>query len=119
MPLSIDQHLDQNIAVFELAGPMTLGPSLHALSTGARKLLETPGLGGIILDVAKVTVVDSAGLGELTLVYTFAARRNCQVVLSGVTSSLKHSLEITRLDALLPSEPDVESARKKLSAKKP
>jgi anti-anti-sigma factor len=118
MPLSIEQRLDQNIAIIELKGAMTLGPSLNALSAGARKLLESTPPTGIILDVAAVTFVDSAGLGELTLIYTLAARRNCQVILSGVSPSLKHSLEITRLDALLPSAPDVASARKKLAEMK-
>jgi anti-anti-sigma factor len=118
MALSIEQRLDQNIGIFALKGPMTLGPSLHALSTSARKLLDSGALAGIILDVSEVTLVDSAGLGELTLVYTFAARRSCPVVLAGVTPSLKHSLEITRLEALLPMAPDVESARAKIAEKK-
>jgi anti-anti-sigma factor len=119
MPLSIEQRLDQNLAIVELKGPMTLGPSLNALSAGARKLFqESAAITGIILDVAGVTFVDSAGLGELTLIYTLAARRSCQVILSGVSPSLKHSLEITRLDALLPSAPDVASARKKLAEMK-
>lgn len=118
MPLSIEQRIDQNVAFIELSGAMTLGPSLHALSTLTRKLLETPTLTGMILDVSGVTIVDSAGLGELILVYTVAARRNCQVILSGATPSLIHSLEITRLDALLPSAPNAESARKKLAEKK-
>jgi anti-anti-sigma factor len=118
MSLSIEQRLDQNLAIIQLKGTMTLGPSLHALSSGSRKLLESPAITGIILDVSGVTQVDSAGLGELTLVYTFATRRSCQVILSGVPASLKHSLEITRLDALLPSAPDIESARKRLAQKK-
>lgn len=115
MPLVIDQRWEQNIAVIDLKGPMTLGPSLNALSVGARKLLESPLILGIILDVGGVTFVDSAGLGELTLIYTFASRRSCPVILTGVSPSLKHSLEITRLDALLPSAPDLESARKRLA----
>ncbi len=118
MALSIEQRLDKNLAIFVLQGPMTLGPSLHALSAGARKLLDSSALAGIILDVSGVTLVDSAGLGELTLVYTFAARRGCPVILSGVTPSLKHSLEITRLEALLPMAPDLESARQKLAEKR-
>lgn len=122
MALSIEQRVDQNggqnVGIFVLKGPMTLGPSLNALSAGARKLLETPSTTGILLDVSGVTLCDSAGLGELTLVYTLATRRNCGVVLAGVTASLKHSLEITRLEALLPMAPDVPAALKKLGEKK-
>lgn len=62
--------------------------------------------------------MDSAGLGELTLVYTLATRRNCRVALIGVTPTLRHALDVTHLDALLPSCSDVTAAKKFLASPK-
>jgi anti-sigma B factor antagonist len=118
MPLSIEKRVEQNITVLVLFGPLTLGPSLHALNQAARKTLESASTQALILDVGGVTIVDSAGLGELTLVYTLATRRNCRVVLIGVTPTLRHSLEVTHLDALLPSCSDVNAAKKFLATAK-
>ena len=118
MPLSIEKQVEQNITVLLLSGPLTLGPSLYALNQAARKALESASTEALILDVAGVTSVDSAGLGELTLVYTLATRRNCRVVLVNVTPMLRHSLTVTHLDALLPSCGDVAAAKKFLASSK-
>jgi anti-sigma B factor antagonist len=118
MPLSIEKRVEQNVTVLLLSGPLTLGPSLYALNQLARKTLESPSTQALILDVGGVTIVDSAGLGELTLVYTLATRRNCRVVLIGVTPVLEHSLEVTHLDALLPACSDVTAAKKFLTSPK-
>jgi anti-anti-sigma factor len=117
MPLAIETQLDGNVSVFTLKGPMTLGPTLSALSQRVRRELAASTPAGLVIDVSSVGMVDSAGLGELTLVYTLAARRNCSVVLAGVTKALKHSLELTRLDLLLPSAPDIASAKKVVTSK--
>jgi len=118
MPLSIEKRVEQNVTVLLLSGPLTLGPSLYALNQAARKTLESPSTQALILDVAGVTTVDSAGLGELTLVYTLATRRNCRVVLASVTPTLRHSLDVTHLDGLLPSCTDVTAAKKFLASSK-
>lgn len=118
MPLTIEKRVEQNVTVLLLSGPMKLGPSLNALNQAARQTLESESNLGLILDVSGVTTVDSAGLGELTLVYTLASRRNCPVLLANVTSTLRHSLEITHLDGLLPSFDDVNAAKRFLASPK-
>jgi anti-sigma B factor antagonist len=118
MPLSIEKRDEQNVTVLLLSGPLTLGPSLYALNQTARKTFESASTQALILDVGGVTIVDSAGLGELTLVYTLATRRNCRVVLIGVTPTLRHALDVTHLDALLPACSDVTAAKKYLASQK-
>ncbi len=118
MPLSIEKRVEPNLTVLLLSGPLSLGPSLYALNQAARKALESASTQALILDVGGVTIVDSAGLGELTLVYTLATRRNCRVALIGVTPTLRHALDVTHLDALLPSCSDVTEAKKFLASPK-
>lgn len=65
----------------------------------------------LILDVSGIRYADSAGLGELTVVYTVCARKNCVVALTGVPNQLRQMLDLTRLDELLPAAPDLEAAK--------
>ncbi|MDQ2775607.1 MAG: STAS domain-containing protein [Acidobacteriota bacterium] len=116
MPLSIISRTENDIAILELEGALTLGPSLHALRDAARHILSQGRPGGLIIQVNKVTTTDSAGLGELTVVYTFSSKQGCRVVLCGVSPSLRTMLEVTHLDGLLPSAADLASAKKLISS---
>jgi anti-anti-sigma factor len=114
MPLTVTSRLEENIAVLELDGALTLGPSLSALRDAARQMLDTRKLAGMLLQVGRVTTADSAGLGELTVVYTLAMQRRCPIMLVEVSSTLQKMLQVTRLDALLPSATDLAAAKKQL-----
>jgi anti-anti-sigma factor len=71
-------------------------------------------LSGLILQVEGVTSVDSAGLGELTIVYGFANRQRLGMRLVGSTPSLLKILDMTRLEELLLPVKDLESAKQEL-----
>ncbi len=116
MPLTISSRVEDNVAILDIAGALNLGPSLSSLRETARRTLEQNKVAGMILRVAEVTSTDSAGLGELTVVYTFATKRGCPIILMEVSPSLRKMLEVTHLDALLPWATDLPSAKKQLNA---
>jgi len=116
MALSVVSRTENEIAILELEGALTLGPSLHTLRDAARQVLNQARPSGLIVNVAKVTATDSAGLGELTVVYTFSSKQGCRVVLTGVSQSLRTMLEVTHLDGLLPSATDLAGAKKLFTA---
>ena len=118
MPLSVTSRIEEPFAILEVTGKLTLGPSLGILRETAQKALQSPTLKGLILDVGNVAAADSAGMGELTAVYTFALRKGCRIMLTNVSTSLRNILEMTRLDALLPSANDLATAKTELSAVK-
>ncbi|MBV9301086.1 MAG: STAS domain-containing protein [Acidobacteriaceae bacterium] len=111
-PLNISSHVEDGLAVLDITGDLTLGPSLTTLREAAKKALDPQKIKGLVLRVEGVTTTDSAGLGELTVVYTFASKRDCPIAIVGVTPALRKMLEMTHLDALLPSASDVASAKK-------
>ena len=117
MPLMIGTRFEDSIAILELEGALSLGPSLRTMRSAARDILTSPNLIGIILDVQRVSSVDSSGLGELTLVYSSASRRNYPMLLVGVSSNLRKMLEMTHLDAVLTSAEDVPSAKRKIKSR--
>jgi anti-anti-sigma factor len=114
MALNVTSRLEDNFGILQLEGALTLGPSLSALREAARKVLNAADLCGLILRVGDVTTVDSAGLGELTIVYTFASKRKCPIRLVGVSPGLHKMLEMTRLDELLQAADDLASAKEQL-----
>lgn len=111
MPLTVTHRMDEDVAVLELSGSLNLGPSLVGVRNKARELLDGNKPKGLIIDVGSVSRADSSGLGELTVVYTLASKKNCPMRLINVKPELKKLLELTRLDRVLPSSPDVASAR--------
>ncbi|HLH02396.1 MAG TPA: STAS domain-containing protein [Bryobacteraceae bacterium] len=116
MALTIGTRLEDGLAVLELSGSLSLGPSLVSLRNAAREALANPAITGIILDVARITSVDSSGLGELTIVYSSASRRNVPLRLVGVSSNLQKMLQMTHLDGVLQSAPELASAKQQLAA---
>jgi anti-anti-sigma factor len=54
--------------------------------------------------------MDSAGLGEVMLLFSRAARQNCELVIAGASGSIRQALRVTRMDALLKLADDEEAA---------
>ncbi len=117
MALTVTQRVEDGFGILHLVGSLTLGPSLSALRDAARQLLAGNKLSGLILQVSEVSSVDSAGLGELTIVYNFANRQRLGLRLVGSTQSLLKMLDMTRLEELLPPAPDMQSAKRQLLGK--
>lgn len=114
MKLSVTSKVEEHFGILHLAGSLTLSPSLSSLRDATRQILSNSNLTGLILGMKDVTTIDSAGLGELTIVYTFASRRNCSIRLVGVSAGLHKMLEMTRLDELLVTADDLISAKSQL-----
>lgn len=117
MALTVTQRVEDGFGILHLAGSLTLGPSLNTLREAAKQMLAAHKLSGLILQVGDVTNVDSAGLGELTIVYNFANRQRLGLRLVGSTQSLLKMLDMTRLEELLPPSPDMQSAKRQLLGK--
>lgn len=114
MALTIGRRTEEGVVILELEGALSLGPSLVSLRNAAREVLTTPQLGGLILDVHRITSVDSSGLGELTIVYSSTSRHGCRMILVGVSPSLHKMLQMTHLDAVLQSAADIPAAKKRI-----
>ena len=115
MPLTVQPRVENEIAILDLEGALTLGPGLQSLRDAARKVLSDTRVRGIVLNAANLTSADSAGLGELTILYTLASRQKCRVIVAGARPNLITTLQVTHLDALLPVASDVPTAIAQIS----
>jgi anti-anti-sigma factor len=82
-------------------------------SLDLRALLETVRLQSetkVLIDLANVSRIDSAGLGMLMNCYCHAVRNSGVLKLLNPNSQVKKVLSITKIDSLLPAHEDEKSA---------
>ena len=118
MPLTVTWNLEEAVAVVELSGALTLGPSLGILLGTARQILQNGKVLGLAIRVGQATIVDSSGIGELTVVYTISNNHGCGIRLFDVPPSKRRMLQITCIDKLLPESKDLASAKAELQGKR-
>ena len=111
MSLTVTSRIEGSCALLDLKGSLTLGPALSRVREAAKQILSNGKVSGLILLVTDVTVTDSSGLGELTVVYSMAAKKGCPVRLVNASSSLKKMLQMTRIDELLPVSSNLSEAK--------
>jgi len=106
--LQIDTEKTQAETVFRCAGKITSSTSSLLQST-VRKVL--PEKKTIVLDLSKVTYMDSSGLGALVSVWVSAKRNGCQLKLVSISQRVKELLHLTNLDKLFAASrfPDTPS----------
>ena len=98
-----------NVAIVDLNGRITLGESTGILRDELRSLLSQ-GSKQIVLNMAGVTYVDSAGLGELVGAYTTATNQGGAVKLLHMQGKLKDLMQITKLHTVFPAFEDEKKA---------
>jgi len=84
------------VIVVDLSGQITLGEASAALRDEVRDQV-THGHPKILLNLADVTYIDSAGLGELTGSYTSVKNRGGQLKLLSLTKRVHDLMQITKL----------------------
>lgn len=117
MSITATSRIEDGFGIINLAGTLTLGPKLRSIRDTAKTLLEKEKLAGLILDASEVTSVDSSGLGELTIVYTTAAKRNCPIRLVGVSEHFNKLLNLTKLEEVLRPADSLASAKRQIRAR--
>jgi len=91
------------VTIIDVDGPITLGQGdTDRLGDKVRSLLQQ-GRKQLIANLANVSYMDSAGLGELVQAYTTVSRQGGALKLVGVTKRLNDLLVITKLATVFDS----------------
>ena len=106
------RRLDGAVAV-DIAGKIALADGTARLRDAVRSLLEQ-GEEPILLNLAGVEYVDSAGLGEIVRTHASIRNRGRQLKIVDPSRKVRELLQITKLDRVLEIEPDEASALKSL-----
>jgi anti-sigma B factor antagonist len=111
MALEITEKESSGVTVLVLAGRVTLGEESSKLRT---KLNDRLGEGKtrVVLDLAEVKYIDSAGLGTLVAGYTSARNQGASMKLANLTKKFDEQLHITKLVTVFEVYDSVEGAVK-------
>src|SRR5579864_7135505 len=106
--LQLDIEKTQTETIFHCAGRITSSTSSQ-LKSAVRSAI--PEKKPIVLDLSKVTYMDSSGLGALVSVWVSAKRDGCQLKLVSISQRVKELLHLTNLDKLFAASrfPDTPS----------
>jgi anti-sigma B factor antagonist len=86
----------KGVMVIDLTGRLTMGEACAAIRDEIRDALSH-GSRKILLNLAEVSYIDSAGLGELTAAYTSVKNREGQLKLLNLTKRVHDLMQITKL----------------------
>ena len=85
-----------DVVIIDLKGKLTLGSGDVQLRSIIRDLLDRDEK-NIVLNLDKVSYMDSAGVGELVASYTTASNREADLKLLNLTSKIRDLLQFTQL----------------------
>jgi anti-sigma B factor antagonist len=111
MALEIMEKDLNGVTVLVLAGRVTLGEESNKLRTQLKDVLAQ-GKTRVVLDLAEVTYIDSAGLGTLVAGYTTARNQGASMKLANLTKKFDEQLHITKLVTVFEVYNNVEDAVK-------
>ena len=110
MPLTIQLRSVGGVPVLDLSGSIDIGPSLAALSDCVTSVLADLKPSRIVLNMRALSSMDSAGLGQVMLLFSSAARQNCRLIIAGANNGIRQILRVTRMDGVLILADDDEAA---------
>jgi anti-sigma B factor antagonist len=94
--MKIDKRTFGDVIILDCSGKITLGEGTMSIRNAVLEVLQS-GAKKIILNLAGVSYIDSAGVGELVSTYTTTVNRGGKLKLLKLTSKLRELLTITKL----------------------
>ena len=94
--MQIEERAVGDVVVLDLKGRVTLGDGDELLKDKVNSLVNR-GSKKIVLNLAEVPYIDSAGLGEIVRTYTTVSRQGGSLKLLNLTKRISDLLSITKL----------------------
>ena len=94
--MQIEERMVGDVVLLDLKGKITLGEGDELLKDKVNSLVNQ-GHKKIVLNLADVPYIDSAGLGEVVRTYTTVSRQGGSLKLLNLTKRITDLLSITKL----------------------
>jgi anti-sigma B factor antagonist len=108
LKLSLETRNRGDVMIVHCQGRIVYRDEAAALSRLVGDVLENSGK--VIIDLSGVSSIDSAGLGELAFLYTWAQSRNADLKCAGPSRFVRELLDLTNLDSVLEIHPSIGEA---------
>ena len=83
-----------------MRGELKLSPALSRQCRQIAAELNRGEVLGVLIEMSEVTHIDSAGIGELVLICSAAAGKDCPVALAGASQRILNVLRVVRIDSM-------------------
>jgi anti-sigma B factor antagonist len=94
--MKIESRTIGEVKILDFSGQITLGEGTKTTRETVRSVLEQGGK-KMILNLAEVNYIDSAGIGELVSAFTSVTNKGGQLKLVHLTKRIKELMTITKL----------------------
>jgi anti-anti-sigma factor len=108
LKLSLETRNRGDVIVVHCQGRIVYRDEAAALSRVVGEILKSGSK--MILELSGVTAMDSAGIGELALLQTWAQERNAEFKCAGANAIVRTLLDLTNLDSVLEIHPSLDEA---------
>lgn len=108
LKLSLETRHRGDVIVVHCQGRIVYRDEAAALSRLMGEILKNGNK--VVLELSGVTAMDSAGIGELALLQSWAQQRNADLKCAGAHSMVRTLLDITNLDSVLEVHSTLDSA---------
>jgi anti-anti-sigma factor len=98
------------VKVYRLIGPLTLSTLFEF-----QDLVRSETSSAVVVDLAEVPYMDSAGLGAMLGVYASCQRHGRGFGIAGLQDRIRTLFKVTHVDGMIPSYDSVETAERALS----
>ena len=105
LKLSLETSNCGEVSIVHCQGRVVYRDEAAALSRLVAEVLQKGGK--VVLDLSGVTIIDSAGFGELVFLYTWARSQNADLKCASPTPFVRQLLDLTNLDSVLEIHPSV------------
>jgi anti-sigma B factor antagonist len=106
--LSLETRNCGDVTVVHCQGRVVYREEAAALSRVVNDILKSGSK--LVLELSGVTAIDSAGIGELALLQTWAHERSAEFKCAGANPMVRTLLDLTNLDSVLQLHPSLEAA---------
>ena len=113
MKLSLETRNRGDVMIVHCHGRIVYRDEAVILSRVVGELLHQSS--NVILEMSGVQSVDSAGIGELALLQTWAQERNANLKIAGANTLVRSLLDLTNLDSVLEVYPTLDAALESFS----
>ncbi len=108
MKLSLETRNSGDVMVVHCQGRIVYRDEAAALSLLVSQVLQQ--CNKLILDLSGVSRMDSAGIGELALLQTWAREKNVAMKCAGANTLVRNLLDLTNLDSVVEVHPTLDAA---------
>jgi len=108
LKLSLETRNRGDVMVVHCQGRIVYRDEAAALSRLVGEILENGGK--VVLDLSGVSSIDSAGIGELAFLHTWARSQNADLKCASPSPLVRDLLELTNLNSVLDIHPSLGDA---------